>query len=51
MKPQVIVPIISDGDVIGSVALISKDDSVKLGKTEEEIVSVAATFLGSQMEI
>lgn len=51
MNPQVIAPIISDGDVIGSVALISKDSSSKMSKTEEEIVSVAAAFLGSQMEI
>ena len=51
IKPQVICPIISNGDVIGSVALISKDDNTKMEKTEEEVASVAATFLGSQMEI
>ena len=51
IKPQVICPIISDGDVIGSVILISKEDDTKMGKTEEEVASVAATFLGSQMEI
>lgn len=51
VKPQVIVPIISDGDVIGSVALISKEDNFKMSKTEEEIVSVASSFLGRQMEI
>ena len=51
IKPQVICPIISDGDVIGSVVLISKDDNTKMEKTEEEVASVAATFLGSQMEI
>ena len=51
VKPQVIVPIISDGDVIGSVALISKEDNFKMSKTEEEVVSVASSFLGRQMEI
>ena len=51
LKPQIIIPIISDGDVIGSVALISKDESNKMTKVEEEVVSVAASFLGSQMEI
>lgn len=51
IKPQVICPIISDGDVIGSVALISKESNSKMTKTEEEVASVAATFLGSQMEI
>lgn len=51
VKPQVIVPIISDGDVIGSVALISKEDNFKMSKTEEEVVSVASSFLGRQMKI
>ncbi len=51
IKPQVIVPIISDGDVIGSVSLISKDSDAKMTKTEEEVASVAANFLGRQMEI
>lgn len=51
VKPQVIAPIISDGDVIGSVILIGKESDSKMTKTEEEVVSVAANFLGSQMEI
>ena len=51
VKPQVIAPIISDGDVIGSVILIGKETNSKMTKTEEEVVCVAANFLGSQMEI
>ena len=51
IKPQAIAPIISDGDVIGSVILIAKEENIKMTKTEEEVVSVAANFLGSQMEI
>jgi AbrB family transcriptional regulator (stage V sporulation protein T) len=48
---QVVYPIISQGDVIGSVILLSKDNNVKMGDTELKIVQSAAGFLSSQMEI
>ena len=48
---QVVYPIISEGDVIGSVILISKDASTKMSDVEKKVVQSAATFLGSQMEI
>ena len=48
---QVIYPIISQGDVIGSVILLSKDQNTKMGETEFKVVQSAAGFLGSQMEI
>lgn len=48
---QVIAPIISEGDAIGSVALLSKESKAKLGETELCLVSTAAGFLGRQMEI
>lgn len=47
---QVIVPIISDSDVIGSVALLDKNDKKKFGETEQKLADCAANFLGSQME-
>ena len=50
-KSQVIVPIISDSEVTGSVILVAKESGVKLGKQEEQIAQVAANFLGNQMEI
>ena len=50
-KAQVIYPIISDGDVIGSVILLSKDQDAKMGDTELKVVQSAAGFLSSQMEI
>ena len=50
-KSQVIVPIISDSEVTGSVVLIAKEPKTKLGKNEEQIAKVAANFLGNQMEI
>ncbi len=48
---QVVYPIISDGDVIGSVILLSKDASTKMTEIEQKVAQSAASFLGSQMEI
>ena len=46
---QVISPIIAEGDVIGSVIIISKEDE-KLGELESKLAETAAVFLGKQME-
>ncbi len=48
---QVVYPIISDGDVIGTVILLSKDNSTKMNEVEQKVAQSAASFLGSQMEI
>lgn len=48
---QVVYPIISDGDVIGSVVLLSKENSIKMTDVEKKVAQSAASFLGSQMEI
>ena len=48
---QVVYPIISQGDVIGSVILLSKEPNIKMGDTELKVVQSAAGFLGSQMDI
>lgn len=48
---QVVYPIISQGDVIGSVILLSKDAHTKMGEMEFKVVQSAAGFLGNQMEI
>ena len=50
-KAQVIYPIISDGDAIGSVILLSKDDKTKMSEVEQKVAQSAANFLGKQMEI
>jgi len=47
---QVIVPIISEGDAIGAVMLLSKDNNAKMGSTELKVVETAAGFIGRQME-
>ncbi|MBR0350954.1 MAG: stage V sporulation protein T [Clostridia bacterium] len=48
---QVVYPIVSNGDTIGTVILLAKDANTKMTDTERKIAQSAATFLGSQMEI
>ena len=48
---QVIYPIVSNGDTIGTVILLSKESNVKMNDVEKKLAQSAATFLGSQMEI
>ena len=48
---QVVYPIISDGDAIGSVILLSKDTNTKMSDIEKKVAQSAASFLGSQMEL
>lgn len=47
---QVINPIISEGDAIGAVIILTKDAKVKFGELETKLASTAAAFLGRQME-
>lgn len=47
---QVISPIISEGDAIGSVIILTKDPKIKFGEMEIKLASTAASFLGRQME-
>ena len=50
-KAQVVYPIISNGDTIGTVILLSKETNTKMNEVEKKLAQSAATFLGSQMEI
>lgn len=45
---QLIAPIISEGDVLGAVLLLSNDK--KMGEVEDKLAQTAAGFLGKQME-
>lgn len=47
---QLIKPIISNGDTVGTVILFSKDDKTKISDAEEKVISAASGFLGKQME-
>ena len=48
---QIVYPIISNGDAIGTVILMSKDANTKMNEVEKKVAQSAATFLAIQMEI
>lgn len=48
---QVVYPIISNGDTIGTVILMAKEGNTKMNDVEKKVAQSAAAFLGSQMEI
>lgn len=47
---QVIAPIITEGDAIGAVMIISKSTEEKFSQLELKLAETAAAFLGKQME-
>lgn len=47
---KVIAPIISEGDPIGAVIIMSKEAGVKMGDMELKLAETAAGFLAKQME-
>ena len=46
---EAICPIICEGDVIGAVVLLNKDEKKKFGEVEQRVAYSAADFLGRQM--
>ncbi len=47
---QTIQVILSEGDAIGAVILLSREARAKMGDTEQKLAATAASFLGRQME-
>ena len=47
---QVICPIISDSDVVGTVSILDRNEKKKFGEMEQKVALCAANFLGRQME-
>ena len=47
-KYQLIAPIISEGDALGAIILLSRDK--KMGEIEGKLAQTAAGFLGKQLE-
>ncbi len=47
---EVVTPIVCEGDVIGGVILLTKEEKKKFGNLEQKMASCAAAFLGRQME-
>lgn len=50
LHAYVVAPIIYNGDPIGSVILLARDDHVKMGDIETKLAETAAGFLSKQME-
>lgn len=48
--PELIFPILSSGDAIGSVILCEKDRESIPDETEKKLLQVAASYLGREME-
>ena len=46
----VVVPIIAEGDTIGSVVVFTNEQQPKMSEIEEKLAQSAATFLGRHME-
>lgn len=47
---QIVSPIVSEGDAIGAVIIVSKQQGEKLGELEMKLAETASAFLGKQME-
>ena len=47
---EVIVPICAEGDTVGAVLLLSRDDKTRMGTVELKVAETAAGFVGKQME-
>ncbi|SFR71624.1 stage V sporulation protein T [Anaeromicropila populeti] len=47
---EVITPILSEGDAIGAVIILTKEQKIKFGELEVKMAQSAAGFLGRQME-
>ena len=47
----VAVPIIAEGDTVGSVVLLKDSADKKMSEAEEKISKAAALFLAKQMEL
>ena len=48
---QVIAPIIAEGDAIGAVLIVSKEQDNEFGELQLKLVETAAAFLGKQIKI
>ncbi len=47
---ETIIPVISEGDVIGAVVLLSKETNARMSLLELKVAETAAGFVGKQME-
>ena len=50
MTAQVIVPIVSGGDCLGAVAILSKEEGARMGANEMNLARLTADILANQFE-
>ncbi len=50
MVDEIVVPIVSQGDAIGSITVIPKEQDKVLGDAELKAAEIGASFLAKQME-
>ena len=47
---QIVAPILSDGDVIGSLILLSRENGVRMSDIDQKVAETTAGIVGRQME-
>ena len=47
---EAVAPIICNGDAAGTIVFLSKNTERIFGEIEQKMITVAASFLGKQME-
>ena len=47
---QIVAPILSDGDVIGSLILLSRENGVRMTDIDQKVAETTASIVGRQME-
>lgn len=47
---QLVVPILSDGEIIGGILLLSKDNGAQMTDVEQKVAETTAQIIGRQME-
>ena len=47
---QIIAPILADGEIIGSLILLSRDSGVQMSEIDQKVAETTANIVGRQME-
>lgn len=47
---QLVVPVLSDGEIIGAIMLVSKDNGARMTDVERKVAETTAHIIGRQME-
>ncbi len=47
---QIVAPILADGDVIGSLILLSRENGLRMSETDQKVAETTAGIVGRQME-